>query len=271
MNEAVERVVAYLYEQYDQPITLADMADVAILSQFHFARTFREVTGVSPGRFLSAIRLQRAKDLLMTTGLTVTDISYMVGYNSLGTFTSRFTRSVGVTPIQYRSFAQADLAAGAATAAGANGGPGRERTDLGAMSGRMRMPPGAEGLLTYIGVFDGPILQHLPVSCTLVHEETAFRLDGVPEGEWYVFAAAVDPDEPSIDGYGVRIARLVCREGPMKSVRGRTTMVSLEMRPRRPTDPPVLLALPVAVDCCGSGQPPTVHSRAVRQRLASPV
>jgi AraC family transcriptional regulator len=271
LNEAVERVVAYLYEQYDQPITLADMADVAILSQFHFARTFREVTGVSPGRFLSAIRLQRAKGLLMTTELTVTDISYMVGYNSLGTFTSRFTRSVGVTPIQYRSFVQADLAAGAATAAGCGGLPGTERTDLGAMAGCMTLPSGAEGLVTYIGVFDGPILQHLPVSCTVVAGETAFHLDGVPEGEWYVFAAAVDPDEPPIDGHSVRIARLVCRAGPMTCVRGRTTTVTLGMRPRRPTDPPLLLALPVAVDCCGAGQLLTVHSCPVRQRVVTSV
>lgn len=252
MNEAVERVVAYLYEQYDQPITLADMADVAILSQYHFARTFREVTGVSPGRFLSAIRLQRAKSLLMTTELTVTDISYMVGYNSLGTFTSRFTKSVGVTPIQYRSFSQADLAASAANGSGANGGDRAERSHLGSMAGWMTLPPGTEGMVMYIGVFDSPILQHLPVSCTLVDNETAFQLDGVPEGEWYIFAAAVNPDDPPIDGYGVRIARLVCREGPVKSVGGQTTMVGLQMRPARRTDPPMLLALPVSAGCCGS-------------------
>lgn len=268
MNEAVERVVAYLYEQYDQPITLADMADVAILSQFHFARTFREVTGVSPGRFLSAIRLQRAKGLLMTTQLTVTDISYMVGYNSLGTFTSRFTKSVGVTPIQYRSLTQVDLTAGTV---GAAGGPGAEREDLGAMAGWMTLPPGAEGMLMYIGVFDGPILQHLPVSCTLVSNETAFQLDGVPEGEWYIFAAAVNPDEPPIDEYGVRIAHLVCREGPVKSVRGQTTMVGLEMRPVRPTDPPVLLALPVAVDCCASARTMSADCPIMRQPVVSTV
>ena len=61
MTEAIERVVAYLYDRYDQPISLADMAEVAILSQFHFARTFREVTGVSPGRFLSAVPYGRAR------------------------------------------------------------------------------------------------------------------------------------------------------------------------------------------------------------------
>lgn len=261
MNEAVERVVDYLYEQYDQPITLADMADVAILSQFHFARTFREVTGVSPGRFLSAIRLQRAKGLLTTTELTVTDISYMVGYNSLGTFTSRFTKSVGVTPIQYRCFAQADLAVGAGggTGAGAStapaGRPAEDGTAVGAMAGWMSLPPGAEAPLMYIGVFDGPIPQRLPVACTTVENDTAFQLDGVPEGQWYVFAAAVNPDEAPVDGYGARVARLVAREGPVHSVRGQTTMVDLRLRPCRPIDPPLLLALPVVLDRYDARQP----------------
>lgn len=249
MNEAVERVVAYLYEQYDQPITLADMADVAILSQFHFARTFREVTGVSPARFLSAVRLQRAKALLTTTQLTVTDISYMVGYNSLGTFTSRFTKSVGVTPLQYRASSLADLECGG------GGRLGEARTDLGAMAGWMTLPPASPALRMYVGVFDSPIVQHVPVSCAVVEDETAFQLDGVPEGEWYVFAAAVNPDEAPIDGYGARVARLVAREGPVKCVRGQTTMVGLELRPGRPTDPPMLFALPGVVSHCAAREP----------------
>jgi AraC-like DNA-binding protein len=245
LNEAVERVVAYLHEQYDQPISLADMADVAVLSQFHFARTFREVTGVSPGRFLSAIRLHRAKGLLMSTALTVTDISYMVGYNSLGTFTSRFTKSVGVTPLQFRMFMEADLAKVQADSSG------REHAAVGSLASRMTLPPGLPALRLYVGVFDGPIVQRLPVSCAMLEGQTPFhlRLDGVPEGEWYVFAAAVDPYDTPLNEYGARVARLVAREGPVKSVRGETTMLRLEMRTCRPTDPPMLLALPGLFDC----------------------
>jgi AraC family transcriptional regulator len=245
LNEAVERVVAYLHEQYDQPISLADMASVAVLSQFHFARTFREVTGVSPGRFLSAIRLHRAKGLLMSTSLTVTDISYMVGYNSLGTFTSRFTKSVGVTPLQFRMFTQVDLAKVQDDRAG------RECSAEGSLATRMTLPPGLPALRLYVGVFDGPIVQRLPVSCAVLEGHTAFQLtlEGVPEGEWYVFAAAVDPCDAPVDAYGARVARLVAREGPVKSVRGQTTALRLDMRTCRATDPPMLLALPGLLGC----------------------
>ena len=62
----------------------------------------QRVTGMSPGRFLSAIRLQEAKRLLLSTSLNVADISLRVGYTSLGTFSTRFTRSVGLTPTAYR-------------------------------------------------------------------------------------------------------------------------------------------------------------------------
>ena len=80
------------------------MARAAMFSKFHFSRIFRRVTGVSPGRFLSAIRLQEAKHLLVSTTLNVADISLRVGYNSVGTFSSRFTRSVGMSPTAYRRY-----------------------------------------------------------------------------------------------------------------------------------------------------------------------
>src|SRR5688572_1243423 len=85
-----------------EPLTVDDLARSAMFSKFHFTRIFQRVTGVSPGRFLSGLRLQRAKELLVSTSLSVADISVLVGYNSVGTFSSRFTRSVGMPPSRYR-------------------------------------------------------------------------------------------------------------------------------------------------------------------------
>ncbi|MFD0592037.1 helix-turn-helix domain-containing protein [Catellatospora coxensis] len=73
-----------------------------MFSKFHFSRMFQRVTGLSPGRFLSALRLQQAKQLLVTTSFNVSDISLRVGYTSVGTFSTRFTRSVGLSPTIYR-------------------------------------------------------------------------------------------------------------------------------------------------------------------------
>src|SRR2546430_14701048 len=89
-------------ENLGEPLTVDDMAREALFSKFHFTRIFQRTTGVSPGRFLSALRLQQAKRLLVSTSLNVADISLRVGYNSVGTFSSRFTRSVGLCPTEYR-------------------------------------------------------------------------------------------------------------------------------------------------------------------------
>src|SRR5918992_4039442 len=101
-EQSVQRVIESIYRNIGEPITIDDMARTAMFSKFHFARIFQRTTGVSPGRFLSAVRLQEAKKLLLSTSLSVADISHQVGYSSVGTFSSRFKRSVGLSPTVYR-------------------------------------------------------------------------------------------------------------------------------------------------------------------------
>src|SRR5436190_23260100 len=99
---AVERAIETMHRNLGERLTIDDMARSAMFSKFHFSRVFQRVTGVSPGRFLSAMRLEEAKRLLLVTSFTVADISHRVGYNSVGTFSSRFRSSVGVSPTTYR-------------------------------------------------------------------------------------------------------------------------------------------------------------------------
>src|SRR5215469_10181696 len=105
--ESVGRVISTMRDQIDQPLSLGSMARIAFASRYHFSRTFRQVTGVSPAQFLYALRLERAKRLLMHTQRKVIDICYDVGYNSVGTFTRRFTDLLGVSPQAFRALAHA--------------------------------------------------------------------------------------------------------------------------------------------------------------------
>jgi AraC-like DNA-binding protein len=75
---------------------------MAALSRAHFIRAFREATGLTPHQYLRARRLERAKDLLTTTALPVTEICEAVGFASLGSFTSLFHRTTGETPLSWR-------------------------------------------------------------------------------------------------------------------------------------------------------------------------
>jgi AraC-like DNA-binding protein len=79
------------------------MAGAAGLSRAHFSREFRRTFGESPHVYLLTRRLERAAALLRTTDRSVTDICFSVGLQSVGSFTSSFTRTYGVSPSAYRA------------------------------------------------------------------------------------------------------------------------------------------------------------------------
>src|SRR5713101_2064819 len=106
-TQAVECAIQAMHTHLHELLTLEDLASVACLSPSHFHRVFRRLIGIPPGEFLSALRLQAARRLLLTTPLSVTDICFEVGYSSMGSFTSRFTHMVGLSPRVLRQRAQA--------------------------------------------------------------------------------------------------------------------------------------------------------------------
>src|SRR5215510_10568018 len=105
-RRAVERVIMVARERLCEPISLHDMSRVAYLSEFHFHRVFHQITGLPPAKFISAMRLEEAKRLLLNTNASITDICFDVGYNSLSTFTRRFTQRVGLGPREFRYLAE---------------------------------------------------------------------------------------------------------------------------------------------------------------------
>lgn len=92
---ALERVVAAMYRDEGSALCLPTMAEIANLSPYHFARTFRGVTGVPPGEFLTAVRLERAKHLLLGTDLNVAEVCFEVGYGAWGPSRPAFPVVVG--------------------------------------------------------------------------------------------------------------------------------------------------------------------------------
>jgi AraC-like DNA-binding protein len=89
--------------RYSEPIEVADMAGAAGLSKAHFSREFRRTFGESPHHYLLTRRLERAASLLRMTDWTVGEICVSVGLLSLGSFTTSFKRTLGVTPTAYRT------------------------------------------------------------------------------------------------------------------------------------------------------------------------
>ena len=92
----------YLAEGLDQPLRLADAAREACLSPYHYHRLFTRKFGETPHDFLTRQRINRAKQLLAGGGLPVTEVCFAVGYESLGSFSSRFRSLVGKAPSEYQ-------------------------------------------------------------------------------------------------------------------------------------------------------------------------
>jgi AraC-like DNA-binding protein len=87
---------------YDEPLDLETLAGVAGISKYHFQRLFKATYGITPAAYLSERRVARAQDLLRATNLTVTEVCHMVGFSSLGSFSSRFRDLVGETPSEFQ-------------------------------------------------------------------------------------------------------------------------------------------------------------------------
>ena len=231
IEQAVDRVIVTMRRNLSEQLTVDDMARAAMFSKFHFTRIFQRVTGVSPGRFLSAIRLQEAKELLVTTNLNVADISMRVGYNSVGTFSTRFTRSVGLSPTAYRrmrGFAE-QIATRPASARA-----------TGAVHGRLHLPPQyQESCMIFMGLFPTRIPEERPVSCAVLDRPGPFRLTNVPDGTWYLLCHSVSGRPRQAAQEHVTVATV----GPITTAAHLTTTANVVMQPVSQLDPPVLLAL----------------------------
>ena len=100
-------VVEYVEEHLDPGPTLEQMAAVARLSVYHFARQFKAATGLPPYQYVILRRVERAKHLLQTqSGLSLAEVAARAGFSDQSQFSHHFKRLVGVTPGQFRRSAR---------------------------------------------------------------------------------------------------------------------------------------------------------------------
>jgi transcriptional regulator GlxA family with amidase domain len=89
--------------QFARPLDIRTLSAEAGLSQYHFVRAFRQLFHETPHRYLLRMRIQKAKELLALTTMSVTDVCFDVGFESLGSFSATFHRIVGWPPSTYRA------------------------------------------------------------------------------------------------------------------------------------------------------------------------
>jgi AraC-like DNA-binding protein len=93
----------YIHEHFGEPVTIADLAQIENYNVSYYTDWFKRRLGVSPSCYLRNFRIEKAKELLLTTHYRLIEIAMQVGYNSNASFTRAFKEATGMSPIAYRS------------------------------------------------------------------------------------------------------------------------------------------------------------------------
>lgn len=99
----LSRVIDYIHASFRSPLTIDDMAALAMQSRYHFIRSFKAATGMSPYQYVLRVRVEEAKRKLRSTAMSVTDISLHVGFSSTSQLHRTFHNAVGLSPEKYRT------------------------------------------------------------------------------------------------------------------------------------------------------------------------
>ena len=93
---------------YTEKIELNDLAKAAFMSRFHYVRIFQRMYGLSPRNYLRDLRISKAK-ILIKEGLSITQVCFDIGYESLPTFSAVFKKCTGYSPKEYQGINESNL------------------------------------------------------------------------------------------------------------------------------------------------------------------
>ena len=98
----LRRVLDFVHDNLDRDLALDEIAAVANLSKYHFAKSFRAAMGIAPHQYIVKVRIEKARKLLAVDSISVEEVANRVGYSDKGHFAYQFMKIVGVSPNRYR-------------------------------------------------------------------------------------------------------------------------------------------------------------------------
>ncbi len=98
----IQHAIKYISDNYSSKITLSDVATKACMSKYHFSRSFKKATGTTYRDYLNECRIEKAKEMLESGALPVSEIAFAVGYADVTNFERIFKRIAGLSPSQYK-------------------------------------------------------------------------------------------------------------------------------------------------------------------------
>ncbi|MED3573632.1 AraC family transcriptional regulator [Cytobacillus praedii] len=240
---AVVTAIEYMKKHLEEEITSEELASFVGYSPYHFSRVFKGITGVSPRHYLSALRIEAGKKILVdASSSSILKTLLLIGFRSIGTFSTKFKQFVGLSPKKFQLRTE-DLNQFI------NQFEHQEKLEPitltpPVVSCQLEFPKGFKGLI-FIGLFPRPIPDQRPVAgTTITHNQTNCIFSSVPLGTYYVLAAALPLSFHPKD-YFLLDAALRGKSDLAIEVTERTeTEVKMKLRDPLPYDPPILINLP---------------------------
>lgn len=240
---AVEKVISHMkanLEAWDVDFSLDAFARAACYSKGHLIEVFEEITGTTPHHFLASLRIQKAKDLLLNSRASVTEIALQVGYQSFPTFSRTFSDYVGVSPSGFRMQPQILTPPAVAAAMNTFLGNNRPRPKEPVIEGQVLTSSKISGVV-FVGTFTHGVPQGKPHSGTILMGPGRYQIVRPTNIRFHLLAALVKA--PDI-GFTVScslspILVASCRIGDAD-----VRTIDLNLRPMSSCDPPLLVSLP---------------------------
>lgn len=244
----IDEVITYIHQKIYDPISLAELANHVAYSPYHFSRLFKKQMGISPLYYVSSLRLQKAKEMLLQTNLTIRDIGLEVGQQSLGTFTTRFTERIGVSPSQFRdSISEVDYQLSSLQIF-SNWHPLNTENQNNIVEGTIMAEVPFNGIIL-IGLFKKAIPEGLPLYGTVLSSLGDYMFTDVKPGTYYLMATAVSWETEATD---ILLPHTTLRARSIKPITIQNGISNpqqnLTLHPPKLDDPPILVSLPLLMN-----------------------
>lgn len=104
MSLNTKKTIEYIHKNYDKPISIDSVSKMLNIHKCYFCNSFKQETGVTFSNFLCKFRIEKSKELLQDSSLTILDVAIAVGFNNQSYYTMKFKKIMNITPFEYRKF-----------------------------------------------------------------------------------------------------------------------------------------------------------------------
>lgn len=266
-HSEIDEVISYIHKHIFDPLPLSRLAQHVAYSPYHFSRLFKEKMGLSPLYYVSSLRLQKAKDLLLQSNLTVRDIALEIGQQSLGTFTTRFTERVGMSPSQFRNSMQQASSHLSSLNQLHTWIPENLNCNLhGRVEGTIQATEPFKGVIL-IGLFPKPIPEGQPLYGTLLSSLGYFSFADVKPGTYYLMATSISWTMQTMD---VLLPQATLRTRSRNPIivkqESAVPFQEVMLYPPRLDDPPILISLPLLMENFLNRMSPKSTNKAIEKK-----